>query len=65
MKGFTKGVFHGGTLVEGREPTIYTLNLLIGVSAPSGAKISHFSVMKLTIFRLEKCLYCSFWSLNN
>ena len=42
MKGFTKGMFHGGTLVEGCEATVYTLNLLISVSAPSGAKLLQF-----------------------
>ena len=40
----------------------YTLNLLGSVSAPLGAKILHFSVMKLTIFIQDNCLYCSFWS---
>ena len=65
MKGLTKGMFHGGTLVEGREATIYTLNLLISVSAPSGAKNSHFFSYEIDNFWQEKCLYCSFWSLNN
>ena len=44
MKGFTKGMFHGGTLVEGREATIYTLNLLISVSARQGRKVRIFQL---------------------